>query len=58
MKKFLWLKKVKDTVPWTYVISDPNGEEIFGIFYQKELLKTQQEEFTMEKVIKKKRDKL
>ena len=28
------------TVPWTYVISDLNGEEIVGSFYQKELQKT------------------
>ena len=28
-KKFPWLD-VKDTVPWTYVISDLNGEEIVG----------------------------
>ena len=25
------IKKVKNTVPWTYVISDLKGEEIFGI---------------------------
>ena len=25
------IKKVKNTVPWTYVISDINGEEIVGI---------------------------
>ena len=24
------IKKVKNTVPWTYVISDLKGEEIFG----------------------------
>ena len=28
------------TVPWTYVISDLNGEEIVGSFYEKELQKT------------------
>ena len=26
-------KKVKNTVPWTYVISDLNSEEIVGTFY-------------------------
>ena len=31
------VKKVKNTVPWTYVISDLNGEEIVGSFYEKEL---------------------
>ena len=29
--------KVKKTVQWTYVISNLNGEEIFGTFYEKEL---------------------
>ena len=29
------LKKIKNTVPWTYVISDLNGEEIVRIFYEK-----------------------
>ena len=27
--------KIKNTVPWTYVISDLNGEEIVGSFYEK-----------------------
>ena len=31
------IKKVKNTVPWTYVISDLKGEEIVGTFYEKEL---------------------
>ena len=34
--------KIKNTVPWTYVISDLNGEPIFGGFYEKELQKTSQ----------------
>ena len=46
------IKKVKNTVPWTYVINDLNGEEIMGTFYEKELQKTNQEEFRIEKVIK------
>ena len=29
------IKKVKNTVPWTYFISDLNGEEIFGTFPKK-----------------------
>ena len=52
------IKKVKNTVPWTYVINDLNGEEIIGTFYEKELQKTNQEEFRIEKVIKRKDDKL
>ena len=33
------IEKVKNTVPWKYVINDLNGEEIVGIFYEKELPK-------------------
>ena len=39
------IKKVKITVPWTYVINDLNGKEIIGTFYEKELQKTNQKEF-------------
>ena len=52
------IKKVKSTVPWTYVISDLDGEEIVRTFYEKELGKTNQKEFIVEKVIKRKDDKL
>ena len=48
----------KNTVPWTYVINDINGEEIIGTLYEKELKKTNQEEFRIEKIIKKKGNKL
>ena len=50
--------KIKNTVPWTYVTSDLNGEEIVGSFYEKELQKTNQEEFRIEKVIKRKGNNL
>ena len=43
---------------WTYVISDLNGKEIVGTFYEKELQKKNQKEFIVEKVIKRKGDKL
>ena len=52
------VSKTKNTVPWTYVINDLNGEEIIGTFYEKELQKTNQKEFRIEKVIKRKGDKL
>ena len=45
-------------MPWTYVINDFNREEIVGTFYQNELRKTKQKEFRIEKVIKRKGDKL
>ena len=31
------ISKIKNTVPWTYVINDLEGEEITGSFYEKEL---------------------
>ena len=52
------VSKIKNTVPWTYVVSDLNGEEITGSFYEKELQKTSQEKFRIEKVLKRKGDKL
>ena len=36
-KKFQLLKKVKNTVPLTHIISDLKGEEIGGIFYENKL---------------------
>ena len=47
------IKKFKNTVPCTYVINDVNDEEIIEKFYEKELKKTNKEEFRVEKVIKK-----
>ena len=44
---------IKNTVPWTYVVSDLNGS-----FYENELQKTSQKEFRIEKVLKRKGDKL
>ena len=52
------IKEVKNTVPWTYVISDLNGEETIETFYGKELQKTNQQNFRIEKVIKRKGNKL
>ena len=52
------IKKVKNTVPWTYFIGDINREEIDGTFYEKELQKVNQKEFRVEKIIKRKADKL
>ena len=52
------INKIKNTVPWTYVINDLNAEKIIGTFYKKELQKTDQNEFRIEKVLKKKGDKL
>ena len=52
------IKKIKNTVPWKYVIDDLNGEEITGKSYEKELQKIDKQEFRTKKVIEKKGDKL
>ena len=52
------IKKVKNTVPWTYVINDFNNAEIIGSFYEKELQKTNQKKFRIEKILKRKGYKL
>ena len=50
--------KIKNTVQWTYVINDLNGKKITGTFYENDFQKTNQKEFRIEKVIKRKEDKL
>ena len=52
------ISKIKNTVRWTYVISDLNGEEITGSYYEKELQKTSQQEFRIEKVLKRRGEEL
>ena len=44
------VSKIKNTVPWTYVVSDLNGEVITGSFYEKE--------FRIQKALKRNSDKL
>ena len=46
------INKIKNTIPWTYIINDLNGEKIIGTFYEKELQKTNQKDFRIKKVIK------
>ena len=52
------IKQVKNTEPWTYVIEDLQGNTIDGTFYEAELQKTNQEVFRVEKVLKRKGNKL
>ena len=52
------IKKVRNTVPLTYVVHDLYNEEIVGMFYEKELQKANQTEFIVENVVKIKGDKL
>ena len=57
-KKVFIVNEIKNTFPWTYTISDLNGEPITGTFCEKELQKTNQKEFRIEKLLKRKGDKL
>ena len=57
-EKIFVISKSKNTVPWTYVLNDLKDEEIIGTFYENELQSTKKNEFRIEKVIKKKGDKL
>ena len=52
------VSKIKHTALWSYVISDLNGEAINGSFHEKELQETSQEKFRIEKVLKRKGNKL
>ena len=55
------IKEIENTVPWAYVINDLKGKEINEIFYEKELQKAtigQEKSFRMEKVMKRKENKL
>ena len=56
-RKFLLLVKLKVHFRG-HVVSDLNGEEITGNVSEKELQKTSEEEFRIEKVLKRKDDKL
>ena len=38
-EEFYMIKWIKNKVPWTYFISDLDGEETTGIFYEKEIKK-------------------
>ena len=54
------IKKVKNTIAWTCMIDDINGEEGIGTFYEKKELKKKpsQKEFMIEKLIDRKGEKL
>ena len=51
------IREVKNTVPQTCAVNDINGDKINEKCYEKELQKTNQQEFRIEKVIKEKGDK-
>lgn len=51
------ISQVQYTDPLTYKITDYNGEEIQGTFYEQELQKTSQEIYRIEKVIRRQGNK-
>ena len=57
-EEMLVIKEVENIVPWTYVISDVNVEEITATFSGKENQKPNQTDFRVNKAIKGKGDKL
>ena len=52
-----FLSKIKNTVSWTHVINDLNGEEIVGTFYEK-ITEDKSQRLWNKKIIKRKWDKL
>ena len=56
-EEVLLIDEIRPTDPITYKIKDLNGEEIEGTFYREELQQTDQTFFTIEKVIRKTKDK-
>ena len=58
LEEIFVVNEIKNTVPWTFVINDFNSEQIIGTFYEKELQGKNQQKFRVEKVLKRKGDKL
>ena len=60
-EEFFIITKIKDTVPWTYIISEPilllTNQQLENL-HERELQKPSQEKFRIEKVLKRKGDKL
>ena len=52
------MKKLKRTILQSYLIEQLKGEEIIENIYKKELQKTNQKEFRIEKIFKRKDNKL
>ena len=42
LEEDFFVNKIKNKVPWTYVVNDLSGEKINGSFYEKELQKASQ----------------
>ena len=57
MEEVFKISKIQLTISVTYKITDYNGEEIQGSFYEQELQKTSQTKIGIEKVLKRQGDK-
>ena len=57
MEEVFKISKIQLTILVTFKITDYNGEEIQGLFYEQELQKTAQDTFRIEKVLKRQGDK-
>ena len=53
-EKVFAISKIQLTIPVTHNITDCNGEEIQGSFYEPELQKTSQDVFRIEKILRRK----
>ena len=58
LKKVFVINKVKNTVPWTYVINDLKVKKLLEHFMKKNCKRLINLEFRIEKVLRKKGDKL
>ena len=56
-KEIFTIKEIRDTNPITYKLTDLEGEEIKGTFYEPELQKTRYQIYRIEKVIEKEKGK-
>ena len=51
-EEVFFVRKIKDTVPWIFVISDLNCEKIAGSFHERNYKNNSQEKFGIEKDLK------
>ena len=56
-RDFLNISRIQSTIPVTYKITDYNGDETQGSFYEQKLKKTAQDTFRIEKVLKRQGEK-
>ena len=57
MEEVFTISKIQLTIPVTYKTTHCNGEEIQGSLYERELQKTSQDMFRIEKILNRREDK-